>query len=322
LLGLFAVLGAAVLVAALGLWRAHRDIDALDPPLATAEEAAAALAGVAADELPRRLAFVNTASQVVPRSAVLDPARDPDPDAPYVMSHPAFVLEWGDGRGLLVDTGMDREGALRFGRPLEWIAGAAPIRPRTSLAERLGPALAGRSWAVLYTHLHQDHTGGTPALCAVLGGGRLRLLQTPAQATRGNYTTRQGRGDLARSPCLEASQLAEAPLAEAPGLPGVRVLLAAGHTPGSQVVLARIAAEGGERRVALVGDVVNAVDGVRRDVPKPFLYRLFVVPESDARLARLRALLRGLEGLGFEILPSHDQLHLEARGIPEWHSPV
>jgi glyoxylase-like metal-dependent hydrolase (beta-lactamase superfamily II) len=237
------------------------------------------------------------------------------------MSHPAFVLEWPDGRGLLVDTGMDREGALRFGRPLEWV-GADPIRPRAPLAERLGRVPAGRSWAVLYTHLHQDHTGGTPALCAALGGQRLRLIQTPTQATRGNHTTRQGRGDLARSPCLEASLLPEAPLAEAPGLPGVRVLLAAGHTPGSQVVLARIGAAGGERRVALVGDVVNAVDGMRHDVPKPFLYRLLVVPESDARLARLRALLRGLESLGFEILPSHDQLHLEASGIPEWHSPV
>jgi hypothetical protein len=74
--------------------------------------------------------------------------------------------------------------------------------------------------------------------------------------------------------------------------------------------------------VALVGDVVNAVDGVRRDVPKPRLYRLLVVPESDRRMARLRALLRELERLGFEILPSHDQLHLEAMGIPEWHDAV
>jgi glyoxylase-like metal-dependent hydrolase (beta-lactamase superfamily II) len=323
LLGVAALLAALPLLAAIALWRAHRAIDALDPPLPSPEEAAAALAGVAEGDLPLRLAWVNTASQVAPRDAVLERSLDPDPDAPYVMSHPAFVLEWRDGGGLLVDAGMDRAGALRFGPVLEWLAGAPPIRPHGSLAERLGPALAERSWTILFTHLHQDHTGGAPALCAALPPGRsIRLLQTRAQAALGNYTTRAGRSDLARSVCLEPGLLAETALAEVPGLPGVRVLYAAGHTPGSQVVLARVAAPEGERRVALVGDVVNAVDGVRRELPKPALYSLLVVPESRPRLTRLRAFLRALEGLGFEILPSHDQLHLEARRIREWHSPV
>jgi glyoxylase-like metal-dependent hydrolase (beta-lactamase superfamily II) len=323
LLGVAALLAAVPLLAAFGLWRAHRAIDALDPALPSPEEAAAALAAVAEADLPLRLAYVNTASQVAPRDAVLDRALDPEPDAPYVMSHPAFVLEWRNGGGLLVDAGMDRAGALRFGPVLEWLYGAPPIRPHGSLAERLGPALAGRSWTILFTHLHQDHTGGTPALCAALpAGGSIRLLQTRAQASLGSYTTRQGRSDLAHSPCLEAGLLAETGLAEVPGLPGVRVLHAAGHTPGSQVVLARVAAADGERKVALVGDVVNAVDGVRRELPKPALYSLLFNPESLPRLARLRAFLRALEGLGFEILPSHDQLHLEARKIPEWHRPV
>src|SRR5262245_15276252 len=106
-------------------------------------------------DLPVRLSVINTASQPMPRSAVLDPAQDPQPQARYVMSHPSFVFEWADGRLLLVDVGMDREGALSFGRPLQTLAGAEAIEPHESVAGRLGSA-ATRVRGIVFTHLHTD----------------------------------------------------------------------------------------------------------------------------------------------------------------------
>jgi glyoxylase-like metal-dependent hydrolase (beta-lactamase superfamily II) len=112
------------------------------------------------------------------------------------------------------------------------------------------------------------------------------------------------------------TRLAEAPLAALPGFPGVGVVWAAGHTPGSQVVLAALRGQdGAPRRLAFAGDVANAVDGIRHDVPKPPLYRLLLVPEDDARLGAVRRFLGHLEQAGFAVVPSHDGLHLRELGL-------
>jgi glyoxylase-like metal-dependent hydrolase (beta-lactamase superfamily II) len=113
------------------------------------------------------------------------------------------------------------------------------------------------------------------------------------------------------------TRLADAPLAELPGFPGVGVIWAAGHTPGSQVVLAAVRGpDGTVRRFAFAGDVANAVDGIRHDVPKPFLYRTLLVPEDDARLGTVRRFLAHLEQAGFAVVPAHDLLHLRELGLP------
>lgn len=269
-----------------------------------------------AADLPVRLEVVDTASQPVPRRRVLDAARDPVPDAPYVMSHPAFVLGWADGRRLVVDAGMDRAGALAFGRPLEWL-GAGPIVPHASLAERVAPHLDAGPLGLVPTHLHTDHVGGVLAWCAALpAGARVRLFQTAAQAERTNHTTRPGRALLDTAGCLDPVRLDAAPAAPVPGFPGTFVIHAAGHTPGSQIVGAWLREGGEPRGVLFVGDVANVVDGIRLDLPKPWAYRTFVVPENEPRLARVRAFLReAADRAGFLILPSHDRLHLVASGL-------
>ena len=69
------------------------------------------------------------------------------------------------------------------------------------------------------------------------------------------------------------------------------------------------------------GHDFNHVDGVRHDVPKPILYSRFVVPESPARLQRMRRTLRQLvERLPATLLVSHHQAQIEATGIPAWAS--
>ena len=309
LLGLSVAAGAALLALA------HRGIDALDPALPDPERILGA--GERAD-LPMRLRFVNTASQRTPRSQVLDPTRDPTPDAEYVMGHVSFVLEWADGRIFLIDVGLDRAAALDFGRPLEWV-GADPIRPLTDTAEALSDA-AGRVRGVAFTHLHVDHVAGIDALCRAVGGP-IRLFQTALQAGPGNHTTRPGVRRLADAGCLEPEILPETPLAEIPGFPGLAAIRAAGHTPGSTLFAVHVREPGARRPRSwiLAGDVVNAADGIRHDVPKPWLYSLLVVPESGARLARLRGYLRDLDReRGVVPLVSHDQLALEASGLDAW----
>ena len=54
-------------------------------------------------------------------------------------------------------------------------------------------------------------------------------------------------------------------------------------------------------------------------MPKPFLYRTFMVPESEARLNELRGFLKQLhDEAGYTLLVSHDQRSLEASGVPAW----
>lgn len=310
ILGL-ALLALVALVAA-GLGLAHWEIRGLGGPLPS-EAAVLALAN--AGDLPVRITAINTASQTGPRSAVLDSGRDPAPDTPYVLGHASFVIEWSDGRHLVVDLGMEPSAALEFGAPFELI-GAEPIVPHPRAIAEVGERVAEGTLGLLFTHLHTDHVQGVAALCRTRTAAGVELFQTPAQAERHNYTTRPGVALLEDVSCLRAQRLADTPLAEVPGFPGVGVVHAAGHTPGSQVVL--VALQEGERvrRVALLGDVVNCADGARHDVPKPAAYRTFIVPESDARLSEVRRWAGELERRhGFELAPTHDQLALEALGL-------
>src|SRR5262249_54979076 len=100
------------------------------------------------------------------------------------------------------------------------------------------------------------------------------------------------------------------------GLPGVGVLAAGGHRPGSQIIVATVAGTAGPMRFAFAGDIANALDGVRLEIPKPRLYSLLLVPEDRRRLAELRAFLRALGDLGVRVVVAHDLRALEASGIP------
>ena len=307
-------LGVAGLAIVLGL--AHLEIRRRDPPLPSDAEVLALADAAAA---PSAVAWQLTASQAVPRSQVLDPALDPEPGAPYAMSHPSFALAWPDGRLLLVDLGMEREAALAFGRPLEWL-GAEPAEFHGGAASALGPA-AARVGAVLFSHLHTDHVEGVLALCAARGGAALAVPQTAAQAELVNHTTRPGHRLLERAGCPAPGRLPVTALAPVEGFGGVGVVDAAGHTPGSQVVLAVLHGQGGERRLAFTGDVANHVAGIRLDVGKPPAYRALVVPEWDERLGRVRCWLRHLEQeLGFELVVAHDRAQLESLGLPTFES--
>lgn len=311
LVALVAVVALFVAVVAGGLFLAKRAIRAIAPPLPSAAEI---VAFDPSADLPVRLTWLNTARQKMPRSGVIEPSLDPTPDAPYVMSHPSFVLEWADGRIFLIDVGMDRDSALAFGKPIEAISGGDPIEPLGSAAGKLGDALP-RVAGVAFTHEHTDHTSGVAELCR-LHEAPIRLVQNRLQVEESNFTTRGAQQQLVDAKCLKRELVSGGPLFAIDGFPGLAFFAAAGHTPGSQVFVAHVRGAGRVRTCVFTGDVVNQIDGARRNLPKPHLYSVLLVPESTERLDVLRRLLGELEREhGATLLVSHDQLALEASGV-------
>ena len=316
---MFRILGALILavpaVAAVGLLLAHVSIRAVAPELPAVEDVLAFARN--ASDLPVRLSILNTARQVMPRASVLEASLDPEPDTEYEMAFPAFALEWSDGRIFLIDLGMEASNAVEFGTPSERLLGAAPMEPLADVATRLGEARE-RVAGVAFTHLHTDHTNGALALCAA-DPAPIPWFATPLQAERSNYTTRPGRALVERAACLEPRPLEGGPIYAIPGFPGLGVFETGGHTPGSQVFVARVADPVGPRLWIFTGDLVNHIDGVRHNLPKPTLYSLFVVPEDRVRLDLLRRYLAKLVARpGGGLLVSHDLRQLEATGVPEW----
>jgi glyoxylase-like metal-dependent hydrolase (beta-lactamase superfamily II) len=273
-----------------------------------------------ATDAPTNVWVVETAQQRTPRAAVLDPAVDPTPDTPYVMTHPAFVLGWADGRLLLIDAGLTRPGAVRFGGPLESLAGAGPIEPLKPAALALGEATS-RVQGIVFTHLHIDHVDGLRDVCARLSTS-VKVFMTEGQLDTWTLFTGEGRDLVQDAGCTEPVRIGGAKLMPLDGFPGVGVIAAAGHTPGSQMVAAAVRApDGTVRRYVFSGDVTNTIDGVRGDLSKPLLYRLVIVPEDEDRLGELRRYLRSMEqDHGMAIVVSHDQSHLRTVGIPAWGS--
>jgi glyoxylase-like metal-dependent hydrolase (beta-lactamase superfamily II) len=299
------------------LGSAHVGIRRVRPPLPSIEAVRATVA--AATAVPVRLRWIDTSSQEVPRSGVLGGA-DPHPERPYRLSHSSFVLEWADGRILLIDAGMTREQAASFGGIAEWI-GAGPIEVHTTVAEALGARrrdVAG----VVFTHLHVDHVEGVTELCRDRDSSRIAVFMTPEQAGSGNFTTNSVKATVESLDCLDRVQLQGDNIAELDGFPGIYVIAAGGHTPGSQIVVAAVERAQGRHVLAFTGDIVNNIDGIEYDVGKPFLYRLLIVPEADDRLGELRRFLRSLrDRAGFELLVSHDQLALQRSSVPRYGSP-
>jgi len=308
---------AALLVALfLALVWVHRDIRSIRPALPALADVVAP-SDVDRSGWPNRIRYINTASQPMPRGLVLASSQDPHPERAYVLSHVSFALEWADGRLFLIDTGMPREAAIAFGKAAELI-GAGPSKAYGGVSDQLGADVL-RVAGIGFTHLHQDHTSDLAQLCHQLA--ELDVFQAPVQFERGNYTTSTSERQIADATCATPRRLEGEALFAVPGFPGLFVIQASGHTPGSQLFVVHLAGEAGApaQTWLLAGDIVNHIDGVRKNLPKPTLYSTLVTPESADRLAELRQYLQTLESdYGVQLLVSHDQLQIESSGIESW----
>jgi glyoxylase-like metal-dependent hydrolase (beta-lactamase superfamily II) len=324
----FLFLVALVLAAAVLGW-GHVQIRRVSPELPSLDEV---LTADRTAELPVRLSWINTASQRMPRSSVLDAALDPHPDADYTMSHPSFVVEWQDGRIFLIDLGLNAAAAIGFGVPAEILAGADPIQPHEATSARLGESRT-RVAGIGFTHLHSDHTSGLLDLCRDLGALGLARDPIPVfqhhwQLALVNHTTRAGRSQLAKAGCVESHSLGfDAGLLPIPDFPGLFAIPAGGHTPGSTIYVVQLRTIPGEssgryddvQTWVVAGDLVNHYEGIEKGIPKPPLYSMLVVPEDDERLAELRGFLRELaKEPGVQLLVSHDRNQIQSTRLPRY----
>lgn len=288
------------------LFAAHRQIRNVDPPLPDVE---ALLASVDVEGGPTRVRYVNSASQ-------------PTADG-RTMGHVAFVLEWEDGRRFMIDTGMEPETAIEFGRPMELILGSEPAVPHGAVADQMG-AEVGSIQGLAFTHLHHDHTQGIVALCRA-HAGPLPIFQTPLQSEERNHTTEMGYVFIEEAQALPgAVGCAAATTLEAgtstsvypvPGFPGLVAVPAGGHTPGSTLYLARI----GDQYWLFSGDVTNTRKDLVEDLPKPAIYSLLIVPEDTDRTQRMRKWLGELDARpDLTVVVSHDLTALEGTTIERW----
>jgi glyoxylase-like metal-dependent hydrolase (beta-lactamase superfamily II) len=299
----------AVVLAALGLGWAHVAIRDENPPLPIAKT----LAAVGSGDIPVRLSWIETSTQRTPAGVAKE-----GENGWRRLVHPVFVLEWSDGRILLVDAGMEGDYARAFGRPAEWILGSQPLEVGRTVAEALGAA-RGRLVGIVFTHLHMDHTEGIGLLCPP-GAPPFSVFMTAAQSERPNYTTRTGLAQVKAASCARPIALADNGLAPLPGMNGVGVIRVAGHTPGSQLIVAWVGSpQTGRKGYVLAGDVVFEKSQIAEDRPKPLLYRLLITPENDTQLGLARRWLRNLEAQDeITVIPSHDGDYLESVGLPRF----
>jgi glyoxylase-like metal-dependent hydrolase (beta-lactamase superfamily II) len=258
---------------------------AAQPQLTTARGLIHAVPG----DLPTAIGYLNIAEMSWPLSDVVEGAPNTTVSSPTPVLQVRFPRGW-----IMVDAGMDRELA----------AGAQD--PSRFFDDRYALAIAALRGAnlILVTHEHYDHIG-TVAHSAVadelapktmLTRAQMESLLHNAKMTRTPFdSTRAGR-------YIVFDYDRELPIA-----PGVVLIKAPGHTPGSQVVYVKLASG---REVILSGDVAFNHFGIDTEKQKPDPAHR-VAADDRAAIAAELAWLHQAELAGVAVAVSHDGEQLE-----------
>ncbi|WP_209347561.1 MBL fold metallo-hydrolase [Pontixanthobacter sp. CEM42] len=294
LLAIGAVLAIGVVVLAFILVPAHLQIRAVEPELPTKAE----LLALADDPNgPTKISYFETSTQ---KSAELS------------LTHSTFVVEWEDGRILLIDLGMDAAVAVEFGALFETVAGADPAVSLGTVPEIMGDDL-DRVRGIGFTHLHQDHVQGIEPICEARAAS-IAALHTPDQISKHNLHTEEQSAMLTDSACVNQTELTDGSRTTAE-FPGIGIYPLGGHTPGSTMFA--IPVEG--KLWLLSGDISNSQNDLLNNRGKGFIYSYLMVPEDVDRLEILRTWLIDLNNdPAITALVSHDGKALADSGIKQW----
>jgi len=288
---LLALIALIVVVVAALVVPAHLQVRRVEPALPSVEQLRALLHR---PDGPVAVRYINTSEQSI---------------AGGTLTHSVFVIEWQNGDAFMIDTGMPRDAAVDFGELLEVLTDAGPPQVHGTVEELLGERLS-RVAAVGYTHLHRDHTQGTPGFCAARGA-RVQLLQTRWQAEEHNFGTRAG-AQIVRESCLAPTPLEGDVLLTSASFPGLGIAALGGHTPDSTLFAVPI----GDTLYLFAGDITNTRNEMLNDVPKAWLYSHLMVPEHVERTAMLRHWLAKLDAEpDIRVVVSHDLDDIRTSGI-------
>jgi glyoxylase-like metal-dependent hydrolase (beta-lactamase superfamily II) len=211
------------------------------------------------------------------------------PAEPSTQARTAYQVIYPDGY-IMIDSGMDQQVHKFFGRGVE--------EPYDAEAYKQVEAAVSGARAIVMTHEHGDHVAGV-----------LRARDVDAIAPKTILTRTQVQT------LINAPQMPEIKVTEEmakryividydryhPFAPGMALMKAAGHTPGSQMIY--VALQSG-REYLFAGDSTWHMDGVRLMKTKDANW---IKEDDDALLAQLK----WLNGLSAEknlaIVVSHDE---------------
>jgi glyoxylase-like metal-dependent hydrolase (beta-lactamase superfamily II) len=236
-------------------------------------------------ERPVRVNHEQVAIGSLPRGAIFagESIRTPEP-----MIHGAYQVVYADGY-VVIDSAFDEPGMQAMGNP-----DAKFSAEGYTTVQR---ALAGARKIVI-THEHADHSGGFASYASPENlVGRLELTREQLANTE--------QLDRARFPKSLAGALTPIEYERAYALaPGVVLVKAAGHTPGSQMVFVQLA-DGKE--YLFLGDVAWHMAQIRELWYRPRLVTDFFLGEDrDAVMAQFRALHDLASREPVQIVASHD----------------
>jgi glyoxylase-like metal-dependent hydrolase (beta-lactamase superfamily II) len=216
-----------------------------------------------------------------PASGVVEGASNDSVGRANVVFQIRYPSGW-----IMVDAGMDKEIANN------------PPRFSQQRYDRVQLALRDARLIVI-THEHYDHIQG------VLRSPYLAQIQPKTVLNRAQVQTLMT-GPNPGNITLDSATAARYLVVDYDGLlpiaPGVVLIKAPGHTPGSQMVYVRTA---GGRELVLAGDVAWAMAGVEtnRQKPEAVSQRL---RENREQVAPQVAWLHGLAAQGVAVVVSHD----------------
>ena len=246
------------------------------------------LAGAIPGERSLRVNHEQVAEASLPRGAVF---AGESLRTPHAMVHGAYQIVYPDGFGM-IDSGFDE--AL-FAKRMN---GSYLREGYATVQSALGDA----KWIVI-THEHGDHIGG------IARAADPERLVGRLQLTAEQLGNRDALADVdfpaeLRERLTPLSYERLHPLA-----PGVVLIKAPGHTPGTQMIYVQLA-DGKE--LLFLGDVAWHMDQIRQLWYRPRLVTdLFIGEDRDAVLAQFRTLHDLAEREpGLRLVPSHD---LDAR---------